>query len=79
LRWRAQATLVKGDLRGIVHALQLSRATVRNVRQNLVPGISIAAGALYPIFGWSLSPLITVLAMNLSSVSVIGDALRSGA
>jgi Cu+-exporting ATPase len=79
----AQVTLVKGDLRGIVRARQLSRATVRNIRQNLLfafgynaLGIPIAAGVLYPVFGLLLSPLIAALAMSLSSVSVIGNALR---
>lgn len=79
----AQVTLVKGDLRGIVRARELSRATVRNIRQNLLfafgynaLGIPIAAGVLYPMFGWLLSPMLAALAMSLSSVSVIGNALR---
>ena len=79
----AQVTLVKGDLNGIVRARQLSRATVRNIRQNLgfafgynALGIPIAAGVLYPTFGLLLSPLIAALAMSLSSVSVIANALR---
>ena len=79
----AGVTLVKGDLRGIEKAIRLSRAMMRNVRQNLffafiynALGIPIAAGALYPVFGWLLSPIIAGAAMSLSSVSVIGNALR---
>jgi Cu+-exporting ATPase len=79
----AQVTLVKGDLNGIVRARQLSRATVRNIRQNLgfafgynALGIPLAAGVLYPAFGLLLSPLVAALAMSLSSVSVISNALR---
>ncbi len=79
----AQVTLVKGDLHGIVRARHLSRATVRNIRQNLAfafgynaIGIPIAAGALYPAFGLLLSPFIGAIAMSLSSVSVISNALR---
>ncbi len=79
----AQLTLVKGDLRGIARARAISRATVRNMRQNLVfafayntLGIPIAAGLLYPFTGQLLSPMIAALAMSLSSVSVIGNALR---
>ena len=79
----AGVTLVKGDLRGIVRARRLSRATMRNIRQNLffafiynVAGVPIAAGILYPWFGLLLSPMIASAAMTFSSVSVIGNALR---
>jgi P-type Cu+ transporter len=79
----AGVTLVKGDLRGIVRAVRLSRATMRNIRQNLffafiynVLGIPIAAGVLYPFFGLLLSPIIAAAAMSFSSVSVITNALR---
>ena len=75
--------LVKGDLRGIVRARKLSRATIRNIKQNLAfaflyntIGIPIAAGVLYPLFGWLLSPMIASAAMSFSSVSVIANALR---
>jgi Cu+-exporting ATPase len=76
-------TLLKGDLMGIVRARTLSHSTMRNIRQNLflsfaynVAGIPLAAGVLYPFFGWLLSPVIAAAAMALSSVSVIGNALR---
>jgi P-type Cu+ transporter len=79
----AGITLVKGDLNGIVRAVRLSRATMRNIRQNLffafiynVVGIPIAAGVLYPFFGLLLSPIIAAAAMSFSSVSVITNALR---
>lgn len=79
----AQVTLVKGDLRGIARAQALSRATVRNMRQNLwfafaynALGIPVAAGLLYPFFGLVLSPMIAAAAMSLSSVSVVGNSLR---
>jgi len=79
----AGITLVKGDLAGIARAIVLSRATMRNIRENLVfafvyngIGIPIAAGVLYPAFGLRLSPIIAALAMSLSSVSVILNALR---
>jgi Cu+-exporting ATPase len=79
----AGITLLKGDLRGIDKAIRLSRAMMGNIRQNLffafvynALGIPIAAGALYPIFGLLLSPIIAGAAMSLSSVSVIANALR---
>jgi Cu+-exporting ATPase len=79
----AGVTLVKGDLRTIVKAIKLSRATMKNIRQNLffafvynTLGIPVAAGVLYPLFGLLLSPIIAGAAMSLSSVSVIGNALR---
>ena len=79
----AGITLLKGDLAGIVRARILSQSTMRNIRQNLffaffynAVGIPIAAGALYPVFGLLLSPMIAAVAMSLSSVSVIGNALR---
>ncbi|MDD3855110.1 HAD-IC family P-type ATPase, partial [Sulfurimonas sp.] len=79
----AGVTLVKGDLRGIVRARVLSRATMRNIRQNLFfaffynsAGIPIAAGLLYPFFGILLSPMIAAAAMSFSSVSVITNSLR---
>jgi len=79
----AGITLVKGDLLGIVKAINLSRSMMRNIRQNLffafaynAVGIPVAAGILYPFFGWLLSPVIAGAAMSLSSVSVIANALR---
>ena len=79
----AGVTLVGGDLRGLARARALSRATMANIRQNLflaffynAIAIPIAAGVLYPALGWLLSPMIAAAAMSLSSVSVIGNALR---
>jgi Cu+-exporting ATPase len=79
----AGVTLVKGDLRGIVRARKLSRATMRNIKQNLFfafvynsLGVPIAAGVLYPVFGILLSPMIAAAAMSFSSVSVIANSLR---
>jgi Cu+-exporting ATPase len=79
----AGVTLLRGDLVGIVRARRLSRATMRNIRQNLffafiynALGVPVAAGLLYPFLGILLSPVIAAAAMALSSVSVIGNALR---
>jgi Cu+-exporting ATPase len=79
----AGVTLVKGDLRGIVRAVRLGRATMSNIRQNLglafgynVLAIPVAAGAFYPAFGLLLSPMLAAAAMSLSSVSVIFNAVR---
>jgi Cu+-exporting ATPase len=79
----AGLTLLKGDLRGVVRGVKLARATMRNIKQNLVfafaynaLGVPIAAGVLYPVFGVLLSPMIAAAAMSVSSVSVVGNALR---
>ncbi|MBI3053625.1 MAG: hypothetical protein HYY77_06215, partial [Betaproteobacteria bacterium] len=79
----AGVTLIKGDLAGIVRARHLSRAVMRNIRQNLFLafvynafGVPVAAGVLYPVFGLLLSPIIAAAAMSLSSLSVVGNALR---
>jgi Cu+-exporting ATPase len=79
----AGVTLVKGDLAGLVHAIELSRAVMRNIRLNLLfafiyngAGIPLAAGALYPLTGLTLNPMIASAAMALSSVSVIANSLR---
>ena len=79
----AQLTLVNGDLRSLLRARELSRATVRNMRQNLafalvynLLGVPVAAGVLFPVYGWLLSPMVAALAMSLSSVSVVMNALR---
>jgi Cu+-exporting ATPase len=79
----AGVTLLKGDLRGLVRARRLSRATMRNIRQNLffaffynALGVPLAAGALFPFLGLLLSPMVAAAAMSVSSVSVIGNALR---
>ncbi len=79
----ASITLVSGDLSGILRARRLSTLTVRNIRQNLFfafvyngVGVPVAAGALYPVFGLLLSPMIAAAAMSMSSVSVIANALR---
>jgi P-type Cu+ transporter len=79
----AAVTLIKGDLQGIVRARHLSRATMRNIRQNLffafvfnALAVPIAAGAFYPLFGLLLNPMIASAAMSLSSVTVVTNALR---
>jgi len=79
----AGITLVKGDLRGIARARRLSRSTLRNIRQNLffafvynMVTVPVAAGVLYPLLGWLLSPMLAAAAMTFSSVSVITNALR---
>ena len=79
----AAVTLLNGDLSGVLRAVRLSRAVMGNIRQNLVfafaynaAGVPLAAGLLYPVFGLLLSPAIAAAAMSLSSVSVVGNALR---
>ena len=79
----AGITLLKGDLSGILRARKLARATLRNIKQNLwfafgynAIGVPVAAGVLFPVFGWLLSPMLAAAAMAFSSVSVIGNALR---
>jgi Cu+-exporting ATPase len=79
----AGIVLLQGDLRGILRARRLSRATIGNIRQNLAfaflynaLGIPVAAGVFFPIFGWVLSPILASAAMSFSSVSVIANALR---
>jgi len=79
----AGITLLKGDLEGILRARKLSQATMRNIRQNLFfafvynsIGVPIAAGVLYPVLGWLLSPILAAAAMSFSSVSVIANSLR---
>ena len=76
-------TLIRNDLGGVVTAIELSRATIRTIKQNLfwafiynVIGIPVAAGALYPFTGWLLSPILASAAMSLSSVSVVANSLR---
>jgi Cu+-exporting ATPase len=79
----AGLVLVKGDLAALVKAVHLSRATLRNIRQNLFwafaynfAGLPLAAGALYPFTGWLLNPMVAGAAMSLSSISVVANALR---
>ncbi|MBI2497931.1 MAG: cation-transporting ATPase PacS, partial [Opitutae bacterium] len=79
----AGIVLVKGDLAALVRAVHLSRATLRNIRQNLfwafaynVAGLPLAAGAFFPFFGWLLNPMFAGAAMSLSSITVVSNALR---
>ena len=79
----AGIVLVKGDLAALVRAAQLSRATLRNIKQNLfwafaynIAGLPLAAGAFYPFFGWLLNPMFAGTAMSLSSITVVSNALR---